>query len=120
MSQNSSTLKGVGIAMILYGAVYAILGTMTAFGLVEGLLPGMEGAEIGLMILSYVVAIVAIVCGASAIRGAVALAYKLGMVFIVLGIISMVFYRISQGGFDVFGFIAMALGLAMFSGARKR
>ena len=41
MSQNSSTLKGVGIAMILYGAVYAILGTMTAFGLVEGLLPGM-------------------------------------------------------------------------------
>lgn len=120
MSQNRSTLKGVGAAMIVYGLIYAVLGTMTAFGLVEGLLPGLEGAEIVLMILSYAVAIVAIVCGVSAIRGAIAIAYKLGMVFILLGILSMVLYRITQGGIDIFGLLAMLLGLAMFSGARRR
>ena len=59
---NSSVLKVFGIVMILFGAVYAILGTVALMGELGGLLPAHADQETLIVVLAYGVALLAIVC----------------------------------------------------------
>lgn len=58
---NSGTLKIFGAVALLFGIVYAILGTLALTGAVSGLLPGHEAQEALVVVLAYAVAILAII-----------------------------------------------------------
>ena len=116
---NKSSLKMYGYIMIAYGILYALLGTIAAAGLVQGLLPGQESGEMLLMVLAYVIAILAIICGFACLKGNNGMASVLGLIFAIMGLISLVYAQISQDAFNLFDCIKMVLGVAIFYLARK-
>ena len=116
---NKSSLKMYGYIMIAYGILYALLGTIAAAGLVQGLLPGQESGEMLLMVLVYVIAILAIVCGYVCLRRYNDMAMKLGLVFALLGIVSLVYTQVSMESFSVIDCITMIVGVVIFYYARK-
>lgn len=116
---SKSSLKMYGYIMIVYGILYAILGTIAAAGLVQGLLPGQESGEMLLMVLAYVIAILAIICGFACIKNNSGMASVLGLIFAIVGLISLVYAQISQDAFNLFDCITMVLGVAIFYLARK-
>ena len=116
---NKSSLKMYGYIMIAYGILYALLGTIAAAGLVQGLLPGQESGEMLLMVLAYVIAILAIICGFACLKANNGMASVLGLIFAIMGLISLVYAQISQDAFNLFDCITMVLGVAIFYLARK-
>lgn len=75
---NSSVLKVFGIVMILFGAVYAILGTVALMGELGGLLPAHADQETLIVVLAYGVALLAIICGVACVKGAVGVCERRG------------------------------------------
>ena len=116
---NKSSLKMYGYIMIAYGILYALLGTIAAAGLVQGLLPGQESGEMLLMVLAYVIASLAIICGFACLKCNNGMASVLGLIFAIMGLISLVYAQISQDAFNLFDCITMVLGVAIFYLARK-
>ena len=110
---NSGVLKVFGIVMILFGAVYAILGTVALMGELGGLLPGHEAQETLIVVLAYVVALLAIICGVACMKGAVSVCRPLGLIFAVIGLVSLLYMQFTQGTFSVFDCIAMVFGIAV-------
>ena len=112
-----------GYIMIVYGILYALLGTIAAAGLEQGLLPGQESGDVYkrqlLMVLAYVIAILAIICGFACLKGNNGMASVLGLIFAIVGLISLVYAQISQDAFNLFDCITMVLGVAIFYLARK-
>lgn len=78
MEKNYDPMKICGIVMMVYGVLYALLGMMAIIGMVQGLMPGHEAGEIAIVALSYVIAILAIVCGYVCLRRYNDMAMKLG------------------------------------------
>ena len=58
-----------GYIMIAYGIIYALLGVLVMAGMLQGLMPGYESGEMLIMVLAFVVAILAIICGFACIKG---------------------------------------------------
>lgn len=112
-------MKICGIVMMVYGVLYALLGMMAIIGMVQGLMPGHEAGELAIVALSYVIAILAIVCGYVCLRRYNDMAMKLGLVFALLGIVSLVYTQVSMESFSVIDFISMAIGVTIFYYARK-
>lgn len=119
MEKNYDPMKICGIVMMVYGVLYALLGMMAIIGMVQGLMPGHEAGEIAIVALSYVIAILAIVCGYVCLRRYNDMAMKLGLVFALLGIVSLVYTQVSMESFSVIDFISMAIGVTIFYYARK-
>ena len=71
------------------------------------------------MALSYVIAILAIVCGYVCLRRYNDMAMKLGLVFALLGIVSLVYTQVSMESFSVIDCITMIVGVVIFYYARK-
>ena len=101
MEKNYDPMKICGIVMMVYGVLYALLGMMAIIGMVQGLMPGHEAGEIAIVALSYVIAILAIVCGYVCLRRYNDMAMKLGLVFALLGIVSLVYTQVSMESFSV-------------------
>ena len=81
-----SSLKATGIMMIVFALVYVLLGTLAVAGIISNALPGHEKQETMIVILGYVVALLALICGGVCIKGAVAPAKLFGAIFAVLGL----------------------------------
>ena len=60
---NMSALKATGIMMIVFALVYVLLGTLAVAGIISNALPGHEKQETMIVILGYVVALLALICG---------------------------------------------------------
>ena len=60
---NMSTLKATGIMMIVFALVYVLLGTLAVAGIISNALPGHEKQETMIVILGYVAALLALICG---------------------------------------------------------
>lgn len=118
-NSNSGTLKIFGAVALLFGIVYAILGTLALTGAVSGLLPGHEAQEALVVVLAYAVAILAIICGATCIKGVYSVCRALGLVFAVLGLVSLIYLQITQDSFSIADCIALVLGAAIYGIARK-
>ena len=118
---NKSSLKMYGYIMIAYGIIYALLGVLVMAGMLQGqgLMPGYESGEMLIMVLAFVVAILAIICGFACIKGNNGMASVLGLIFAIVGLISLVYAQISQDAFNLFDCITMVLGVAIFYLARK-
>lgn len=119
MEKNYDPMKICGIVMMVYGVLYALLGMMAIIGMVQGLMPGHEAGEIAIVALSYVIAILAIVCGYVCLRRYNDMAMKLGLVFALLGIVSLVYTQVSMESFSVIDCITMIVGVVIFYYAHK-
>lgn len=120
MSNKNSSLKTLGIVMIVYGVLYALVGTLAIAGLFQGLMPGQESGEVFITVLSYVVAVLAVICGFAAVRGSSGTARMLGIVFAIVGLVSLVYMQVSQDAFSFFDCLTMLLGVAIAFQAREK
>lgn len=118
MSNNSASLKVLGGIMVVFGFVYAIVGTLALVGSLQGALPGHEAGEALVVVLAYVVAVLGIVCGVACIKGNNGTARTLGLVFGVVGLVALIYAQLTQGTFNSFDCVAMVFGIAIYSLAK--
>ena len=114
-SNNSASLKVLGVIALLFGLVYAVVGTLVLMGLLEG----HETQEIIVIVLAYAVALFGLICGIICIKGAMDAARAMGLVLAVAGLVSLVYAQFTVGSFNVIDCIGMVLGASIFGVARK-
>ena len=112
---NLTALKATGIIMIVFALVYALLGTLAVSGIINNALPGNEKQETMIVVLGYVVALLALVCGVVCIKGAVAPAKLFGAVFAVLGLAALLYQQLAHDAFSIFDCLAMCFGVSIYS-----
>ena len=110
-----TALKASGIIMIVFALVYALLGTLAVSGIINNALPGHEKQETMIVVLGYVVALLALVCGVVCIKGAVAPAKLFGAVFAVLGLAALLYQQLAHDAFSIFDCLAMCFGVSIYS-----
>lgn len=111
---NMTALKATGIIMIVFALVYALLGTLAVSGIINNALPGHEKQETMIVVLGYVVALLALVCGVVCIKGAVAPAKLFGAVFAVLGLAALLYQQLAHDAFSIFDCLAMCFGVSIY------
>ena len=121
MEKNTSgSLKALGVFMILFALVYAIVGTLALVGAIEGALPGHENQEILLAVLGYVVAFLSLLCGIACVKGISGLAKGLGFLFAVAGLASLIYLQVTQDAFSIFDCLAVCFGVSIMFFASKK
>lgn len=118
-STNASSLKFTGIIMIIFAVVYAIVGTLALMGTINGALPGHESQEVLVIVLSYAVAILALICGIACVKGSTGLAKICGIIFAAAGLIALIYVQVTQNTFSIFDCLALCFGIAIFTLASK-
>ena len=113
-----SIMKTSGILMILFGIVYAIVAILAYTGTITGILPGHESQEILIVILSAAVAIFALVGGILALAGNKGAARIVGIIFAVVGLVSLIYLQFTASTFNFADCIAMVLGIMLFVSAK--
>lgn len=116
---NKSSLKALGVMMIIFAIIYALVGTLALAGVISGALPGHENEEILIVVLGYAVALLTLICGIVCVAGNVGASKFFGIIFAVLGLISLIYQQIANGTFSTFDCLAMCFGVAIFSIASK-
>lgn len=111
--KNNGALRFIGIVMIIFGIVYAILGTLSLLEEITGIFPGHEKQEIIIVILSYITLLVSIIGGVTAIKGNLKFAKILAIIFSIIGIISLIYTLITQKMFNNFDCITIVIGLGI-------
>lgn len=111
---NMTALKATGIIMVVFALVYALLGTLAVSGIINNALPGHEKQETMIVVLGYVVALLALVCGVVCIKGAVAPAKLFGAVFAVLGLAALLYQQLAHDAFSIFDCLAMCFGVSIY------
>lgn len=119
-NNNSGVLKFFGVLMILFGLIYAILGTVALMGKLGGVLPGHDAQETLIVVLAYVVAVLAIICGVVCVKGILGACRVCGLVIAALGLVSLIWLQVTQDTFSIFACIALVLGVAIFYLAGKK
>lgn len=118
-NSNRSALKVSGVIMIVFAVVYAIVGTLALFGIVQGTLPGHESQEMLVVALAYAVALLAFICGAGCVKGSTGVAKVTGLLFAVLGLVSLIYLQVTQDSFNIVDCLAACYGVSIFSIASK-
>ena len=116
---NSSSLKALGIMMIIFAVIYALVGTLALAGVISGALPGHENEEVIIVVLGYVVALLALICGVVCVGGNIKASKFMGIIFAVLGLIALIYQQVANNTFSTFDCLAMCFGVAIFSIASK-
>ena len=116
---NKSSLKALGIIMIIFAIIYGLVGTMDLAGVLSGALPGHESQEILIVALGYAVALLALICGVACVTGKVGTAKTMGLIFAILGLASLIYQQVTNGTFSIVDFLAMCYGVAIYSIASK-
>lgn len=116
---NAGVLKFFGIVMILFAIIYAVVGTLAIAGFAEGILPGHETQEIIIIVLAYAVAVLSLICGIACVKGSFGVCRAFGLLFAVVGLVSLIYMQVTQSSFNLFDCIAMVLGVAIYYLARQ-
>lgn len=111
---NAASLKFTGIIMIVFAIVYAILGTLALMGTINGALPGHESKETLVVILAYVVALFALICGIVCVKGNTGLAKIFGAIFAIMGLVSLIYLQVTQDTFSIADCLATCFGISIF------
>lgn len=95
--------------MIIYGLIYALLGTLSLTETIIGVLPGHEQKEIIIIIiiLSYTITLISVVCGIMSIKGKYKNAKIISILLAAIGLISLIYTQITQNMFSNFDCIAI-------------
>ena len=99
---NKSSLKALGVMMVLFAIIYSLVGTLALAGVVSGALPGHESEEILIVVLGYAVALLALICGIVCIAGNVGASKVFGMLFCLLGLAALIYQQVTNGTFSTF------------------
>ena len=108
-----------GFLMLVFGLIYAVLGSLSLVGMVTDILPGHEEQEMIIVVLAYAVALFAIVGGIASMAKKYSVAKTIGIIFALLGLGSLVYTQLTQDTFNLFDCIAMVLGAATYYLAAK-
>ncbi len=102
--------------MIIYGLIYALLGTLSLTETIIGVLPGHEQKEIIIIIiiLSYTITLISVVCGIMSIKGKYKNAKIISILLAAIGLISLIYTQITQNMFSNFDCIAIVLSTGIF------
>lgn len=112
--ENHGALTFLGTVMIIYGLIYALLGTLSLTGTIIGVLPGHEQKEIIIIILSYTITLISVVCGIMSIKGKYKNAKIISILLAAIGLISLIYTQITQNMFNSFDCIAIVLSAGIF------
>lgn len=115
----NSSLKVMGILMTLFGVIYAVVGTLALTGTLTNVLPAHETQEILVIVISYAVALFAIIGGIAAVKGDLKISKVIGAVFAVVGLGSLIYMQLAYGTFNLFDCMAMVLGVSVVFLANK-
>lgn len=116
---NKSSLKALGIVMVIFAVIYALVGTLALAGVISGALPGHETQEMMVVALGYAVALLALICGIVCIAGNIGASKVFGIIFAVLGFAALIYQQVANGTFSTFDCLAMCFGVAIYSIASK-
>ena len=116
---NSGALKACGIIMIIFGVVYALVGTMALAGVVSNVLPGHEAQEVLIVVLAYAIALLGLICGIVCIKGITGAAKVCGIIFAGIGLASLIYQQVAYDTFAMVDCLAMCYGIAIFFIASK-
>lgn len=108
--EKHEALTFLGIVSIIYGLMYALLGTLSLMGSITGVFPGHERQEIVIVVLSYIITIISIIIGITSIKGKYKSTKKIGAILIAVGLISLIYNQLTQNMFNSFDCIAIVLG----------
>lgn len=108
--ENHGALTFLGIVSILYGLIYALLGTLSLIGSITGIFPGHEEQKIITVVLSYTITIISIIVGITSIKGKYKKTKEIGIILVALGLISLIYNQLTQNIFNSFDCIAIVLG----------
>lgn len=112
--EKHGALTFLGIVMIIYGLMYALLGTLSLTETIMGVLPGHEQKEIIIIILSYTITLISVVCGIMNIKGTYKTAKMMSIILAAIGLISLIYTQITQNMFNSFDCIAIILSTGVF------
>ncbi len=116
---NKSSLKALGVIMIIFAVIYGLVGTLALAGVITGALPGHENEEIIIVALGYAVALLALICGIVCVAGNAGASKAFGILFAVLGLGALIYQQLTNGTFSIFDCLAMCFGVAIAAIASK-
>ena len=116
---NSGALKACGIIMIIFGVVYALVGTMALAGVVSNVLPGHEAQEVIIVVLAYAIALLGLICGIVCLKGVTGSAKACGIIFAGIGLASLIYQQLACDTSAMADCLAMCYGILIFSIASK-
>ena len=116
---NMGGLKATGIIMIIFAIIYALVGSMALAGVITGALPGHETQETLIVLLGYLVALLALVCGIVCIKGMTGAAKVMGIIFALLGLAALLYQQIAHDTFSIFDCLALCFGVSIYYIASK-
>lgn len=100
-NSNATALKLIGMIMIVFGLIYAVVGTLALMGTLNNVLPGHETQEVLVVVLAYAVALFAIVCGIACVKNSTAVAKVLGAIIAVVALASLLYLQFTQNTFSI-------------------
>ena len=118
--QSSGALKGFGVVLLLFGLVYAVVGTLALVGTMKGVLPGHETQEILVVVLAYAVAALNVLTGIVCLAGARTAARVLGAIVAIVGTAGVIYNQIALDSFNYFDFVSLLLGVSIVAAARNK
>lgn len=107
--ENHGALTCLGIISIIFGLIYALLGTLSLTQSITGIFPGHEEKKIITIILAYTITIISIICGILSIKGKYKSTKKIGIILAIIGLISLIYNQLTQNTFNSFDCIAIVL-----------
>lgn len=118
--QSSGALKGFGVVLLLFGLVYAVVGTLALVGTMKGVLPGHETQEILVVVLAYAVAVLNVLTGIVCLAGARTAARVLGVIVAIVGAAGVIYNQIVLDSFNYFDFVSLLLGISIVAAAKNK
>ena len=112
--EEHTALKIIGSISILYGIIYAILGTLSLIKIISGVLPGHEQQKIILTILSYIITIISIYIGVICIKGNIKKIKFISIILTIIGLISFIYNQVIIDFCNNFDGIAVVLGIGIY------
>ena len=119
MNSNNGALKAIGVIMIIFAIIDALVGTLALNGVLSNVLPGHEKQEIMIVVLGYAVALLALICGIVCIKGATGASKFFGLLFTVIGLASLIYQQLAHDSFSLPDCLAMCFGVAIYSTAKS-
>lgn len=112
-SEGSGSLNFIGIIMIIFGLAYAILGTLSIMGIITGVFPCLENQKLIIILLTYITSIIAIIGGIISIKGNYKRIQTIGIIFAIIGLVSLIYTQLTQDFFNNFDCITIVLGIGI-------
>ena len=116
---NLVALKACGIMMIVWGTVYAFVGSMALAGVISNVLLGHEAQEVLIVVLAYALALLGLICGIVCLKGITGAAKACGIIYAGIGLASLVYQQVAYDTFAMADCLAMCCGILIFAIASK-